>query len=51
MALSKDTIIGATAGGDDLLSQSDKAIELAQRTSMLFDAIADETTVDNNQIK
>jgi len=41
VALSKDEIIGATAGGGDIQSQFDKAIEMAPDEGMLFDAAAD----------
>ena len=44
-------IVGVTAGGDNLQSQSDKAIELASDWGMLVDAIDEESTLDNSQIK
>ena len=42
VALSKDEIIGATAGGGNLQSRYDKAIEMASDGGMLFDAVADD---------
>ena len=42
VALSKDQSIGAMTGGVDLLSQFDKAIEMAPDGGMLFDAAADD---------
>ncbi len=41
VALSKDKIIGATAGGGDLQLRYDKAIKMASDGGMLFDAVAD----------
>ena len=41
-ALSKDEIIGEMAGGGDIQSQYDKAIEMAPDGGMLFDAAADD---------
>ena len=42
VALSKDQIIGAMAGGGDLQLQFDEAIEMAPDGGMLFDAAADD---------